>query len=107
MNEYERAISIHDRKEKRRVSASMNLLLNHALTRRMFLVELVWRRRADSNRRWGFCRPLPYHLATSPDKKMERETGFEPATFSLARRRSTPEPLPQNESHQLRSNALM
>ena len=25
---------------------------------------------------------------------MERETGFEPATFSLARRCSTPEPLP-------------
>ena len=27
-------------------------------------------------------------------KKMERKTGFEPATFSLARRRSTTEPLP-------------
>ena len=26
--------------------------------------------------------------------KMERETGFEPATFALARRRSTTEPLP-------------
>jgi hypothetical protein len=26
---------------------------------------------------------------------VERETGFEPATFSLARRCSTPEPLPQ------------
>lgn len=24
------------------------------------------RRRADSNRRWRFCRPLPYHLATAP-----------------------------------------
>ncbi len=24
------------------------------------------RRRPDLNRRWGFCRPLPYHLATSP-----------------------------------------
>ena len=28
-----------------------------------------------------------------PTKKGERETGFEPATFALARRRSTPEPL--------------
>src|SRR6266852_3735571 len=28
-------------------------------------------------------------------KKMERETGIEPATFSLARRCSTTEPLPQ------------
>ena len=26
--------------------------------------------------------------------RLERKTGFEPATFSLARRRSTPEPLP-------------
>ena len=28
-----------------------------------------------------------------PGKKKERETGFEPATFALARRRSTPEAL--------------
>src|SRR5262249_55125577 len=28
---------------------------------------------------------------------MERETGFEPATFSLARRRSTPEPPPRGD----------
>ena len=27
---------------------------------------------------------------------LEREKGFEPSTFSLARRRSTPEPLPLN-----------
>lgn len=27
---------------------------------------LLERRRPDSNRRSGFCRPLPYHLATSP-----------------------------------------
>ena len=26
-----------------------------------------WRRRPDSNRWWGFCRPLPYHLATAPE----------------------------------------
>ena len=29
-----------------------------------------------------------------PGKKMERKTGFEPATSSLARRCSTTEPLP-------------
>ncbi len=28
---------------------------------------------------------------------MERKTGFEPATLALARRCSTPEPLPQND----------
>ena len=26
----------------------------------------IWRRRPDLNRRWRFCRPLPYHLATAP-----------------------------------------
>jgi hypothetical protein len=25
-----------------------------------------WRREAESNRRYGFCRPMPYHLATAP-----------------------------------------
>jgi hypothetical protein len=25
------------------------------------------RRQPDSNRRSGFCRPLPYHLAMAPD----------------------------------------
>ena len=30
------------------------------------LLPLKWRRRPDLNRRWRFCRPLPYHLATSP-----------------------------------------
>ncbi len=29
-------------------------------------VNSIERRRPDSNRRSGFCRPLPYHLATSP-----------------------------------------
>ena len=29
------------------------------------------RRRPDSNRRSGFCRPLPYHLATSPHNLQE------------------------------------
>jgi hypothetical protein len=41
----------------------------------------------------GFADPRLNHLATSP--LLERETGFEPATFSLARRCSTPEPLPR------------
>src|SRR5260221_13702925 len=57
----------------------------------------VGRRRADSNRWCSFCRAVPYHLATSPEKPMsngERETGIEPATFSLARRCSTTESLP-------------
>ncbi len=44
---------------------------------------------------WGFCRPLPYHLATSPPLfLMERKTRFELATSSLARRHSTAELLP-------------
>src|SRR5258708_40343233 len=62
---------------------------------------LVRRRRADSDRWCSFCRAVPYHLATSPhayasvrEARMERETGIEPATFSLARRCSTTEPLP-------------
>ena len=44
---------------------------------------------------WGFCRPLPYHLATSPYKgvmnttPMERPTRLELATSTLARWRST------------------
>src|SRR5437763_900132 len=28
-----------------------------------------WRRRRESNSGWRFCRPLPYHLATSPAAK--------------------------------------
>ena len=93
---------------------------------------VCWRRRPDLNRRWRFCRPLPYHLATAPrgrphrgdralmrrtvpDEKraptarsarplprrargeeMERETGFEPATSTLARSHSTTELFPLN-----------
>ena len=71
------------------------------------------RRHPDSNRRWRFCRPLPYLLAMPPlinDKQgqfmncpcktnqqfqnelpgqKKRETGFEPATTTLARWSST------------------
>ena len=30
---------------------------------------------------WWFCKPLPYHLATTP---IERKKGFEPSTLTLA-----------------------
>jgi hypothetical protein len=40
--------------------------------------------------------PLGYVAAAPPQsEKMERKTGFEPATLALARRCSTTEPLPQ------------
>ena len=32
-------------------------------------------------------------------RELERKMGFEPTTFSLARRRSTPEPLPLAVQH--------
>jgi hypothetical protein len=52
---------------------------------------VLWRRRPDSNRGVGVLQTpaLPLGYAA-----MERETGLEPATFSLARRRSTTELLP-------------
>src|SRR4029077_9817843 len=70
-----------------------------------------WRRRPDLNRGWRFCRPLPYRLATAPRKRqmaglatrppepgekkmLRRETGFEPATSTLARSHSTTELFP-------------
>ena len=31
-----------------------------------------WRRVSESNRRWGFCRALPYHLANPPSLKLRR-----------------------------------
>ena len=55
----------------------------------------TWRRHPDLNRRSGFCRPMPYRLAMPP--LLERETGFEPATSTLARLHSTAELLPLNE----------
>ena len=64
-----------------------------------------WRHHPDLNWGWGFCRPLPYLLAMMPyrhfwvmpisDNLVERETGFGPATFTLARWHSTTESLPQ------------
>ena len=73
-----------------------------------------WRRRPDLNRGWRFCRPLPYLLATAPrkeerrvsrpayvprrDELLERETGFEPATSTLARSHSTTELFPPEPS---------
>jgi hypothetical protein len=38
---------------------------------------------------------------------VERETGFEPATFSLARRCSTPEPLPRDSVESMDSIRLL
>src|ERR1051325_10737951 len=84
------------------------------------ICEENWRRRPDLNRGWRFCRPLPYHLATAPirlggdpavdnlrmacdrssrsvdgrERRLERETGFEPATSTLARSHSTTELFP-------------
>ena len=82
-----------------------------------------WRRRPELNRGWRFCRPLPYRLATAPlgsDRpvvgwletgratcgdsvawswavcEVERETGFEPATSTLARSHSTTELFPRS-----------
>ena len=70
----------------------------------------TWRRHPDSN--WGMkvlqtlALPLGYGALSDsvlpcgmggeipPNKKMERETRFELATFALARRRSTTEPFP-------------
>ena len=57
------------------------------------LFNFFWRRHPDLNWGWGCCRPVPYHLAMAP-YKLERKTGFEPATLALARRCSTTEPLP-------------
>ena len=73
------------------------------------------------NRGWRFCRPLPYRLATAPRKRqmaglatrpaepgekkmLERETGFEPATSTLARSHSTTElfPLAEPQSYHSR-----
>ena len=70
-----------------------------------------WRRGADSNRRikvlqtsplttWvprlGFDPSGQRHSAASPTRKiLERETGFEPATSTLARSHSTAELLPR------------
>ena len=53
------------------------------------------RRRADSNRRIGVLQTPA--LTTWPRRQyhsVERKKGFEPSTFSLARRRSTTELLP-------------
>ena len=74
------------------------------------ILQESWRRRPDLNRGWRFCRPLPYLLATAPrkeqrrvnatrptyrgEKLLERETGFEPATSTLARSHSTTELFP-------------
>jgi hypothetical protein len=60
---------------------------------------LFGRRRADSNRWMELLQSSALPLGdvawlNPPDQEGERETGIEPATFSLARRCSTTEPLP-------------
>jgi hypothetical protein len=69
-----------------------------------------WRRGAESNRRIEVLQtsalPLGYRAPGGPDAKpprraragiLERETGFEPATSTLARSHSTTELLPLGE----------
>ena len=41
-----------------------------------------------------FSGPFYDYTTIRTSDNLEREKGFEPSTFSLARRRSTPEPLP-------------
>lgn len=50
----------------------------------------------------GFADPCLNLLATPPENVMERKMGFEPTTFSLARRRSTAELLPHTLYYILR-----
>ena len=67
---------------------------------------MKWRLGSELNRRTRLCRPLHNHSATQPcisadffgflsgervdaANGLERETGFEPATSTLARLRST------------------
>jgi hypothetical protein len=57
---------------------------------RRWLTDCVWRREAESNRRYGFCRPMPYHLATAPpDMNNERDCNGESRSpfFAHATRR--------------------
>ena len=54
--------------------------------------DAVWRRQADSNRRSGFCRPVPYRLAMAP-----RVCRWSRALDILTRLRTCPVPLGQNE----------
>jgi hypothetical protein len=54
---------------------------------------LVWRRQSESNRRIAVLQTAALPLGYAA-KKMERETGFEPATSTLARSHSTTELFP-------------
>ena len=59
---------------------------------------LDWRRHPDLNRGFAVLQtaalPLGYAAFLENYKKMERETGFEPATSTLARLHSTAELFP-------------
>ncbi len=52
-----------------------------------------WRRQSESNRRIAVLQTTALPLGYAA-KKMERETGFEPATSTLARSHSTTELFP-------------
>ncbi len=58
---------------------------------------LIWRRQSESNRRIAVLQTAALPLGYAA-KKMERETGFEPATSTLARSHSTTELFPLEES---------
>ncbi|GEM_PF-932735 len=68
------------------------------IIRQQGLLHPNWRRRPDSNRGMGVLQTPALPLGYAALVSMERETGLEPATFSLARRRSTTELLPQPSS---------
>ena len=55
-----------------------------------------WRRHPDLNRRMEVLQTSALPLGYAALKKMERETGFEPATSTLARLHSTTELFPPN-----------
>ncbi len=63
-----------------------------------------WRRRSDSNRRSGLCRPVPYHLATPPSAA-RGPRGLSPLDRPLAISRlpsasgRTGRRLPRNRGH--------
>src|SRR6266849_8060673 len=91
------------------VSATVSALCIASQT--TWICEGNWRRRPDLNRGWRSCSPLPYLLATAPQngsraakaraasvKRVERETGFEPANSTLARSHSTTELFPPEPS---------
>ena len=66
-----------------------------------------WRRHPDSNRRITVLQTVALPLGYAASKKMERETGFEPATSTLARSHSTAELFPLNVINYFRKIARL